>query len=103
MKLIAQFYQTYLSKDQKVQLSQLLYDEFSKKYGLKTVADKKFKEFIASLYNFRRFRRVSMFLQFLGGGHKIGLKNYTAHSFKLATHIWIAMANSKTGIMVVVD
>mmetsp|Transcript_20508 Transcript_20508/g.20461 ORF Transcript_20508/g.20461 Transcript_20508/m.20461 type:complete len:84 (+) Transcript_20508:621-872(+) len=53
------------------------YDIFITKYGLKSIGDKKFLEFVASLIKNSSGRRAMIYLRFLGCGEKLGSTNYS--------------------------
>ncbi|CAG9321778.1 unnamed protein product [Blepharisma stoltei] len=84
-------------------LAEIIYDEFNKKYGLKAVIDKKFIDFIASLFKYSDSIKSMMFLKFLGYGKKLGLQDYKRLSFPWFLSCFNYMLTSKTGIMAAFD
>ncbi|CAG9321099.1 unnamed protein product [Blepharisma stoltei] len=79
------------------------YDIFITKYGLKSIGDKKFLEFVASLIKNSSGRRAMIYLRFLGCGEKLGSKNYSWHSFIFFLNILGMVMNSKIGIIFGID
>lgn len=81
----------------------ILYEELSRKYGMKKVAEKKFKEVIASMLYHSSSRRVSMLLKLSGIGERISMKSYSYLSCKMYTDLLNFMQNFNVGIMVAID
>lgn len=79
------------------------YDTFITKYGLKSIGDKKFLEFIASLIKSFEYRRSRVFLRFIEAGEKINTKNFSRHSFIFYLSALSFMQNSKIGLSVNTD
>lgn len=106
-KLIGSTFMNCLSKirtgDHIENLIEQVYDDFYQKYGLKAVSEKRFIEFLSSLFTYTGFRRVSMFIKFLGCGGKIQLKSYSRLSFLYYLGALSMMINLKIGVMVAFD
>jgi hypothetical protein len=81
----------------------ILYEELSRKYGMKKVAEKKFKEVIASMLYHSSFRRVSMLLKLSGIGERISMKSYSYLSCKMYIDLLNFMQNYNVGIMLAID
>lgn len=84
-------------------LVEQLYDDFYQKYGLKAVCEKRFVELLSSLFAYSGFRRVSVFIRLLGFGGRLGLKNYSAKTFKFYLSCLSFMMTSKVGVIIVFD
>ena len=84
-------------------LTEQVYDDFYQKYGLKAVSEKRFIEFISSLFSYSNYRRVSVFIKFLGCGGKVSLKSYSKQSFLFYLSSFSTMINLKVGVMVAFD
>jgi hypothetical protein len=84
-------------------LTEQVYDDFYQKYGLKSVSEKRFIEFISSLFSYSTYRRVSVFIKFLGCGGKVSLKSYSKQSFLFYLSSLSTMINLKVGVMVAFD
>ena len=84
-------------------LAEQVYDDFYQKYGLKAVSEKRFLELISSLFNFVEYRRILVFIKFLGCGSKINKKNYSSLSFIYYLNALLYMLNSKIGVVVFFD
>lgn len=74
------------------------YDDFTQRYGLKQVSEKKLLEFIASLYNTSDSRRSIAFLRFIGAGKKLNLKDYSRLTFIFYLHALDFMIHSNIGV-----
>lgn len=101
-KLMASIYQTFLNKlknDEHCELIEVAYDEFYQKYGLRKVSDRKFLDFIGSLFLHSEHLRSQMFLRFLECGHKINKSDFGRLSLNLYLNCLNFMLNSKIGIM----
>lgn len=83
-------------------LSEHVYNEFYQKYGLKQVSDKRFSEFLVSLNSYSSYRRVKMFLRFLGCSG-IDTEKYSKYSFLQYLSALQYMLRTKIGIVVVFD
>lgn len=103
-KHFANTYQTIIAKQrvgEKVKyLSCFVYDDFMQKYGLKKVADRKFTELVVSMLAYMNARRVAMFARLFGVGHKLEIKNYSSHSFKMYKNCLTHIYSSKAGIII---
>ena len=100
-KMISNLYQSSFSTTLGEGIDELLvicYDEFSQKYGLKKVADRKFSEFIASLIKNKSYKKCLIFMRFVGLGYLCGLENYSKFTFLLYLESLNYMLNSKIGI-----
>ncbi|CAG9329241.1 unnamed protein product [Blepharisma stoltei] len=84
-------------------LLEATYDEFSQKYGLKTVCDRKFLEFIASLFKTADNLRSLVYLKFIGAGEKLYVRNYNKKSLEIYLDALAFMYNSKIGITINLD
>lgn len=84
-------------------LAEFIYYIFNQKYGLKAVIDKKFVDFIGSLFKYSDGKKPIMFLRFLGYAHKIDKTNYRKPSLNAYLNGYTHMLNSKTGIMSAFD
>jgi hypothetical protein len=81
-------------------LTEQIYDDFYQKYGLKSVSDKRFTEFISSLMNYSDYRRVLVFLKFLGCSRKLNYADYTKLTFLYYLNALQFMLNAKIGIVI---
>ncbi|OMJ93292.1 hypothetical protein SteCoe_3755 [Stentor coeruleus] len=106
-KMIANIYMNCLGKikngDQIECLAEQVYDDFYQKYGLKAVSEKRFLEFVASVYTYVKHRRVQVFFKFLGCAGYVNMENYSRISFVYYLSSLQMMLNMKLGIMVVFD
>ena len=84
-------------------LVEQVYDDFYQKYGLKLVCEKRFTEFLASLFFHTPSRRVTVFLRLLGFGSKFNMSNYSKKSFLFYLSCLSFMMTSKIGIIIVFD
>jgi hypothetical protein len=84
-------------------LVEQLYDDFYQKYGLKAVCEKRFIELLSSLFAYSGFRRISVFIRFIGFGGKLGLKNYSNRTFKFYLNALSFMISSKIGVIIAFD
>ncbi|CAG9324442.1 unnamed protein product [Blepharisma stoltei] len=80
-------------------LADLTYDEIFQRYGVKVAAEKKFRDFIASLFNTSTHKRSLMYIKFLNCGNKIGATNYTRQSLVMYLKCLDFMLASNIGIM----
>mmetsp|Transcript_11726 Transcript_11726/g.11793 ORF Transcript_11726/g.11793 Transcript_11726/m.11793 type:complete len:376 (+) Transcript_11726:594-1721(+) len=101
-KLLASIYQVAFQKlkaDETFELLELAFDEFDQRYKLKTVCDKKFLDFMASLFVYSEQARSEVFLRFLECGDYIKKGNYSRVSLSLYLNCLHHMLISKVGIM----
>lgn len=101
-KLIINAYQTALSHlpiGNNDELYEISYEDFTQKYGLRKVADRKFIEFIASIIKTKSYKKSMMFLKLSGLGKNIGIECYNNATLVLYLESWQYMINSKIGIM----
>lgn len=82
---------------------EILYEELLHKYGMKSVAEKKFRETIASMLYHSSFKRVNMLLRLAGVGKRVGMNSYSYLSCKLYMDLLNFMQNFNVGIMVSTD
>lgn len=106
-KMIANVYMNCLGKikngDQIECLAEQVYDDFYQKYGLKAVSEKRFLEFVASVYAYVKHKRVQVFFKFLGCAGYVNMENYSRISFVYYLSSLQAMLNMKLGVVVVFD
>ena len=99
-KLMSTVYLSLITKpDGEDSLSEMLYDEFLGKYGIKNVADRKFTEFICSIATFEDSKRAKVFLRLIGAGSLANSSNFSQDSVKFYLNCLNFMINSKIGIM----
>lgn len=102
-RTISTIYQNAIEKlnsDERLEnLVDLTYDEIYHRYGVKTAADKKFRDFIYSLFSNTIHKKSLLFLKFLQCGSKLGAKNYTNSSFSLYLKCLDFMLTMNIGIM----
>lgn len=84
-------------------LLEVTYDDFINRYGLKTIGEKKFIEFIASLIKNSEYARPLLFLRFIGCGTKVDAQDYSKLSFLFYLQSLNFMLNAKIGIVVGYD
>ncbi|CAG9324374.1 unnamed protein product [Blepharisma stoltei] len=96
-------YTKFKNGEQFPSLFEVTYDQFIHKYGLKTVAEKKLIEFIASLMKYSEYARPLLFLRFAGASSKIDNHDYSKLSFLFYLQSLNFMLNAKIGIVVGYD
>jgi hypothetical protein len=105
--MIANVYMNCLGKikngDQIECLAEQVYDDFYQKYGLKAVSEKRFLEFVASVYAYVKHKRVQVFFKFLGCAGYVDMENYSRISFVYYLSSLQTMLNMKLGVVVVFD
>jgi hypothetical protein len=100
-KIISNTYSTSLSKsplESPEELLEICYDEFSQRYGLKKVIDRKFMEFLSSLLKVKSYKRPFMFIKLSGLGKSIKLDSYSKFTLNLYLSSLNYMLTSKIGI-----
>lgn len=98
-KYMSGIYLSYYTKmDFSDPLLDFTYDEFSQRYGIKNVADRKFIEFVASLIACGELRRCQMFLRFISAGSIINMTDFSQESMEFYLNCLNFMINSKIGI-----
>lgn len=100
-KLMANAYQTALSHmplESNEELFEICYEEFTQKYGLRKVADRKFLEFVAVLLKNKSYRRPMMFMKLSGLAKKLGMDCYSIQTLSLYIESLNYMLTSKIGI-----
>lgn len=106
-KLISYLQQSLLIKHKAGEklkaLSSISYKEFIQKYGLKQVAESKYKSFVISLLLIKNSRRISVFCRLFGIGHKINLANFSVHTFRFYLDCFVSIIHSKLGVVTNVD
>lgn len=79
------------------------YDEITQRYSYKKASEKKFYEFLASLFNTTDNRRSVNFLRFIGAAKRINIKNYSKLSFNYYIQAYNSILTSNKGILVDYD
>jgi hypothetical protein len=106
-KLISYLQQSLLIKykagEKLKSLSSISYKEFIQKYGLKQVAESKYKSFVISLLLAKNSRRIGVFCRLFGIGHKIGLVNFSVHTFRFYIDCFACIIHSKLGVVTNID
>ncbi|OMJ68044.1 hypothetical protein SteCoe_34619 [Stentor coeruleus] len=98
-KYMSGIYLSYHTKgDFSDPLLDFTYDEFSQRYGIKNVADRKFIEFVASLIVCGELKRCQMFLRFINAGSIINMTDFSQESMEFYLNCLNFMINSKIGI-----
>ncbi|OMJ91509.1 hypothetical protein SteCoe_5879 [Stentor coeruleus] len=100
-KLISSTYQTAISRiplESNEELFEICYEDFTQKYGLRKVADRKFLELIASVIKNKSFRKQMMFIKLSGLGKTAGIECYSNMTLSLYLDRLQYMLNSKIGI-----
>lgn len=107
-KMIGNIYMNCLSKikngDKIECLSEQVYDDFIQKYGLKAVSEKRFLEFVASVFSYSSsHKRIKVFFKFLGCASYVSMDNYSRVSFVYYLSSLQMMLNMKLGVVLVFD
>ena len=100
-KIISNTYSTSWAKsplESPEELLEICYDEFSQRYGLKKVIDRKFMEFLSSLFKVKSYKRPFMFIKLSGLGRSIKLESYSKFTLGLYLSSLNYMLTSKIGI-----
>ncbi|CAG9324781.1 unnamed protein product [Blepharisma stoltei] len=79
------------------------YDEFMQKYSYRKTSEKKFFEFISSLFNSIDSKRAVNFMRFIGAAKRIGITNFSKLSFVFYIQAYHSMISSNKGILVAYD
>jgi hypothetical protein len=87
-----------VNSDASTSLIEVTYDEFYGRYGLKSVCDKKFLEFVASIVSNSEFKRCLMFMRLIRFGEVISSYSYSKYSLALYLNCYQFINNSKLGI-----
>lgn len=80
------------------ELLEICYDEFSQRYGLKKVTDRKFLEFLASILKLSNLKKPQMFIKLTGFGNYINQPTYSKYTVTLYLNSLNYMLTSKVGI-----
>lgn len=106
-RIISSIYQTAVSRvasgEYFESLIDVLYDDILNKYGFKNVADRKYKEFIASAIFHSDHLRVKILLKLIGVGYAIDERSYTDLTCRLYMEILHYMHHTHIGIIVASD
>lgn len=106
-KLISYLHQSILIKyrtgEKLKALSLITYNEFVHKYGLRQVAEVKYKAFIISLRSIRDNRRIDVFCRLFGIGHTLEQPNFNLNTFKFYIDCFSYIIHSKVGIVTNLD
>lgn len=100
-KLISSTYQSAIPRiplESNEELFEICYEDFTQKYGLRKVADRKFLEFVASAIKNKSFRKPMMFIKLSGLGKTAGIECYSNMTLSLYLDRLQYMLNSKIGI-----
>lgn len=89
----------HLPKHETVDLCTYMYEELNQKYGLKRVAERKFKHIIASIIVNQSFLRVRMQARLMRVGWKLGLEDFSNHATRFYIDISHWLDTSKSGIL----
>ena len=84
--------------DNSTSLVEVTYDEFYGRYGLKSVCDKKFLEFVASVVSNSEFKRCMMFMRLIRFGEVVSSYSYSKYSLVLYLNCYQYINLSKLGI-----
>lgn len=84
--------------DNSTSLIIVTYDEFYSRYGLKSVCDKKFLEFIASIVSNSEYKRCLMFMRLIRYGELLSSYSYSKYSLLLYLGCFQFIHSSKLGI-----
>lgn len=104
-RIMATIYNDYTNrpKNEDEGLLEAAYDDFSQKYGLKAVCDRKFLEFVASLLKNASNLRSFTFLKFIGASEKINSRPYHKKSLEVYLDSLNYMTHAKIGISINTD
>ena len=102
-RLLSSIYSTFPSRPKDTLLVEHLYDEFHQKYSVKSVCEKKLKEFLAALLKFSSCKRSQTFLKLTGISSKLGTRPYSAYTIPVYMQSLNFILNSKLGIVIAVD
>ena len=106
IKIIVLIYNSALQRlliEEYPNLVDVVYDEFFSRYGLKSVAHKRFLEFIASVINHSDNKRCAMLIKFLGYGEILFLTSYSKFSLKIYLSCLEFIHTSNLGIFICDD
>lgn len=84
--------------DNNTSLIIVTYDEFYGRYGLKSVCDKKFLEFIASVVSNSEYKRCLMYMRLINYGELLSSYSYSKYSLLLYLGCYQFIHSSKLGI-----
>ena len=87
-----------VNSDNSTSLIEVTYDEFYGRYGLKSVCDKKFLEFIASVVSNSEHKRCMMFMRLIRFGEVVSSYSYSKYSLVLYLNCYQYINLSKLGI-----
>jgi hypothetical protein len=102
-RLLTSIYNSFHSKSKETILLEHLYDEFLLKYSVKSVCEKKLKEFLAALLKFSACRRSMTFLKLTGISTKLGISSYSPCTIPVYSQALNFLMNSKIGIVIAFD
>lgn len=102
-RLLSSIYSSFPSKSRDTLLVEHLYDEFQQKYSVKSVCEKKLKEFLAALLKFSSCKRSQTFLKLTGISSKLGIRPYSSYTIPIYMQSLNFILNSKLGIVIAVD
>jgi hypothetical protein len=106
-RLISSIYQTAVARvasgEYFESLIDLLYEDILNKYGFKNVADRKYKEFIASAIFHSEHLRVKILIKLIGIGYAIDERSYTDFTCRLYMELLHYMHHTHIGIIVASD
>lgn len=87
-----------INSDNNSNLVIVTYDEFYGRYGLKSVCDKKFLEFVASIVSNSEYKRCLMYMRLIKYGELISSYSYSKYSLFLYLSCYQFIHSSKLGI-----
>ncbi|CAG9333710.1 unnamed protein product [Blepharisma stoltei] len=106
-RLISSIYSSCLTKLMSGQIIEGLvestYDEFTQRYGNKKSSEKKFIEFISSLFSTIDSKRAVNFMRFIGTAKRISMQNFSKFSFIFYLQAYHSIVTSNKGISVAYD
>lgn len=100
-KILIVIYQNAIQKvtlDNSTTLIEVTYDEFYSRYGLKSVCDKKFLEFVASAISNIEYKRCMMYIRLMRCGEVVSSYSYSKYSLLLYLSCFQFTTTSKLGI-----
>ena len=100
-KIIANTYSLAIGKnglESPEDMLEICYDEFSQRYGLKKVTDRKFLEFLASILKISNLKKPQMFIKLTNFGSYINQPTYSKYTVSLYLNSLNYMLTSKVGI-----